>query len=51
MIVLKWIAGILVGLAIINLITDWSTDSLADEISQLIAVMIMLLVEFVIIKG
>lgn len=49
MIVLKWVVGIIVGLAIVIRMLDWEEGEEDEE--NLIAVIIMILVEVIIIKG
>ncbi len=49
MIVLKWIVGILVGMAIISNMVEWEAGK--DDYEHLFATIMMMLVEVIIIKG
>lgn len=49
MIVLKWIVGIIIGLAIVICLGDWKTGK--DDIFNFLVVIVLLLIEVVIIKG
>lgn len=49
MIVLKWILGILIGLAIIVLLSDWKKGE--NDYTNLVVTIIFVLIEIVIIKG
>lgn len=49
MIVLKWIAGIIIGLAIVICLEDWKAGK--DDIFNFCVVIILVLIEIVIIKG
>ena len=49
MIVLKWIVGIIIGLAIVICLGDWKTGK--DDIFNFCVVLILMLIEIVIIKG
>lgn len=49
MIVLKWIVGIIIGLAIVICLGDWKVGK--DDIFNFLVVIVLLLIEVVIIKG
>lgn len=49
MIVLKWILGILIGLAIVICLEDWEAGE--SDILNFVVVITLLLIEIVIIKG
>lgn len=49
MIVLKWIVGIIIGLAIVICLSDWKAGK--DDIFNFIVVIVLVLIEVVIIKG
>ena len=49
MIVLKWIIGIIVGLGIIICLSDWKPGK--DDVFNLFAVVVLVLIEVIIIKG
>lgn len=49
MIVLKWIVGIIIGLAIFICLEDWKVGS--NDIFNFLVVIVLLLIEVVIIKG
>lgn len=49
MIVLKWIAGIIIGLAIFICLEDWEVGK--NDIFNFLVVIVLLLIEIVIIKG
>lgn len=49
MIVLKWIVGIIIGLAIVICLGDWKAGK--DDIFNFLVVIVLLLIEIVIIKG
>lgn len=49
MIVLKWIAGIIIGLAILISLEDWQAGK--DDIFNFCVTMTLVLIEIVIIKG
>lgn len=49
MIVLKWIAGIIIGLAIFICLEDWEVGK--NDIFNFLVVIVLLLIEVVIIKG
>lgn len=49
MIVLKWIVGIIIGLAIFVCLGDWKAGK--DDIFNFLVVIVLLLIEVVIIKG
>lgn len=49
MIILKWVVGILVGLAIVTNMADWEAGK--EDIERLFATILMMLVEFIIIRG
>lgn len=49
MIVLKWIVGIIIGLAILISLEDWEVGE--NDIFNFCATMTLLLIEIVIIKG
>lgn len=49
MIVLKWIVGIIVGLGIILCLSDWKPGK--DDVFNLFAVVVLVLIEVIIIKG
>lgn len=49
MIVLKWIVGIIIGLAIVMCLGDWKAGK--DDIFNFCVVLILVLIEIVIIKG
>ena len=49
MIVLKWIVGIIVGLAIISNMIEWKEGE--EDYERLFALIVMVLVEVIIIKG
>lgn len=49
MIVLKWIVGIIVGLEIILCLSDWKPGK--DDVFNLFAVVVLVLIEVIIIKG
>jgi hypothetical protein len=49
MIVLKWIVGIIIGLAIMICLEDWKAGK--DDIFNFCVVITLLLIELVIIKG
>lgn len=49
MIVLKWIVGIIIGLAIVICLGDWQAGK--DDIFNFLVVIVLLLIEIVIIKG
>lgn len=49
MIVLKWIAGIIIGLAILMCLGDWQAGK--DDIFNFCVVVMLVLIEVVIIKG
>ena len=49
MIVLKWIVGIIIGLAILISLGDWQAGK--DDIFNFFVIVILVLIEIVIIKG
>lgn len=49
MIVLKWIVGIIIGLAIFICLEDWEVGK--NDIFNFLVVIVLLLIEIVIIKG
>lgn len=49
MIILKWIVGIIIGLAIVICLEDWQAGK--DDIFNFCVTMTLLLIEIVIIKG
>ncbi len=49
MIILKWIVGIIIGLAIVICLGDWKAGK--DDIFNFLVVIVLLLIEVVIIKG
>ena len=49
MIVLKWIAGIIIGLAIFICLEDWEVGN--NDIFNFLVVVMLVLIEVVIIKG
>lgn len=49
MIILKWIVGTFVGLAIVINMADWEPGE--EDIERLFATILMMLVEFIIIRG
>lgn len=49
MIVLKWIVGIIIGLAIFICLDDWEVGK--NDIFNFLVVIVLLLIEVVIIKG
>lgn len=49
MIVLKWVVGILVGMAIVINMVDWKAGE--EDCERLFATILMMLVEFIIIRG
>lgn len=49
MIVLKWIVGIIIGLAIFICLEDWEVGK--NDIFNFLVVIVLLLIEVVIIKG
>ena len=49
MIILKWIVGIIIGLAIVICLQDWKEGK--DDIFNFCVVITLLLIEVVIIKG
>jgi hypothetical protein len=48
-IVLKWIVGIIIGLAIFICLEDWEVGN--NDIFNFLVVIVLLLIEVVIIKG
>lgn len=49
MIILKWIVGIIIGLAIVICLEDWEVGN--NDIFNFLVVIVLLLIEVVIIKG